>query len=212
MDDIFIPTFGCVLAPSNAALQMMQRKMNFRTWRSVLFIFGVALVVREPGISMDPPRAVLVLKDASGERVRLSDYRGKIVVLNFWATWCAPCRDEIPYFVELEKEYRSRGVVFIGASLDDERTSRQIPDYLARYGVKYPVWYGAGRGDLDRLGFDQAVPATAFLDQEGRVGARGLGEIRRREIKDRLDWLLGDWTGPAPQALVNHLGSFSGAR
>jgi len=186
--------------------------MNFRTWRSVLIIFGAALVACAPGISMDPPRAVLVLKDASGERVRLSDYRGKIVVLNFWATWCAPCRDEIPYFVELEKEYRSRGVVFIGASLDDERTSRQIPDYLARYGVKYPVWYGAGRGDLDRLGFDQAVPATAFLDQEGRVGARVLGEIRRREIKERLDWLLGDWTGPAPQALVNHLGSFSGAR
>jgi thiol-disulfide isomerase/thioredoxin len=190
----------------------MERKMNFRTWRSVLIIFGAALVACAPGISMDPPRAVLVLKDASGERVRLSDYRGKIVVLNFWATWCAPCRDEIPYFVELEKEYRSRGVVFIGASLDDERTSRQIPDYLARYGVNYPVWYGAGRGDLDRLGFDQAVPATAFLDQEGRVGARVLGEIRRREIKERLDWLLGDWTGPAPQALVNHLGSFSGAR
>jgi thiol-disulfide isomerase/thioredoxin len=191
---------------------MTRQKMNFRTWRSVLFVFGAGLMMCAPGVSMDPPRAVLVLKDASGERVRLSDYRGKVVVLNFWATWCGPCRDEIPMLVEMEKEYSSRGVVFIGASLDDERTSRQIPDYLARYGVKYPVWYGAGRGDLDRLGFDQAVPATAFLDQEGRVGARVLGEIRRREIKDRLDWLLGDWTGPAPQALVNHLGSFSGAR
>jgi thiol-disulfide isomerase/thioredoxin len=191
---------------------MTQRKMDFRMLRVALFACGAALVLSAPCVSMDGPRAVLVLKDASGERVRLSDYRGKIVVLNFWATWCAPCRDEIPYFVELEKEYRSRGVVFIGASLDDERTSRQIPDYLARYGVKYPVWYGAGRGDLDRLGFDQAVPATAFLDTEGRVGARVLGEIRRREIKDRLDWLLGDWTGPAPQALVNHMGSFSGAR
>jgi thiol-disulfide isomerase/thioredoxin len=189
---------------------MTQRKMDFRMLRVALF--GAALALSSPCVSMDGPRAVLVLQDASGERVRLSDYRGKIVVLNFWATWCAPCRDEIPYFVELEKEYRSRGVVFIGASLDDERTSRQIPDYLARYGVKYPVWYGAGRGDLDRLGFEQAVPATAFLDQEGRVGARVLGEIRRREIKDRLDWLLGDWTGPAPQALVNHLGSFLGAR
>jgi thiol-disulfide isomerase/thioredoxin len=191
---------------------MTQRKMDFRMLRVALFACSAALVLSAPCVSMDGPRAVLVLKDASGERVRLSDYRGKIVVLNFWATWCAPCRDEIPYFVELEKEYRSRGVVFIGASLDDERTSRQIPDYLARYGVKYPVWYGAGRGDLDRLGFDQAVPATAFLDQEGRVGARVLGEIRRREIKERLDWLLGDWTGPGPQALVNHMGSFSGVR
>jgi thiol-disulfide isomerase/thioredoxin len=191
---------------------MTQRKMNLRMTRVGLLVCGVALALSVPCVSMDAPRAVLVLKDASGGRVRLSDYRGKIVVLNFWATWCAPCRDEIPYFVELEKEYRSRGVVFIGASLDEEATSRQIPDYLARYGVKYPVWYGAGRGDLDRLGFDQAVPATAFLDQEGRVVARVLGEIRKREIKDRLDWLLGDWTGPAPQALVNHMGSFSGVR
>ena len=184
--------------------------MNLAMLRFAISVFGAALVLCAPSNSADLPRAALVLKDASGERVRLSDYRGKVVVLNFWATWCAPCRDEIPVLVELEKEYRSRGVVFIGASLDEERTSRQIPDYLARYGVKYPVWYGAGRGDLDRLGFDQAVPATAFLDQEGRIGARVLGEIRKREINDRLDWLVGDWTGPAPQALVNHLGTFSG--
>src|SRR5580704_18781688 len=105
----------------------MMRKTNFRMLRLALFVFIAALVVCEPGVSMDPPRAALVLKDASGERVRLSDYRGKVVVLNFWATWCAPCRDEIPMLVEMEKEYRSRGVVFIGASLDEERTSRQIP-------------------------------------------------------------------------------------
>ena len=189
---------------------MTQGKIGPGTFRHALFVIGVTLAVAAPGGSTDAPRAVLVLKDASGERVRLSDYRGKVVVLNFWATWCAPCRDEIPMLVDMEREYRSRGVVFIGASLDEESTSRQIPDYVARYGVKYPVWYGAGRGDLDRLGFDQAVPATAFLDQEGRIGARVLGEIRRREVKDRLDWLLGHWTGPAPEALVNHMGSFSG--
>ena len=108
--------------------------------------------------------------------------------------------------VEMEKEYSSRGVVFVGASLDDARTSRQIPDFLERYGVKYPVWYGATGDDVARLGLGVAVPGTAFLDQEGRIVARVLGEMRRREIKERLDWLLGDWTGPAPQALVKHVG------
>src|SRR5579862_2850320 len=119
-----------------------RRKMILRTLRAALLVFGPALVLSAPCLSMDVPRAVLVLKDASGERVRLSDYRGKVVVLNFWATWCGPCREEIPMLVEMEKQYSSRGVVFVGASLDDARTIPQISDYILRYGIKYPVWYG----------------------------------------------------------------------
>ena len=187
---------------------MTQRKMNFRTWRLALFVFSVALMVRAPGVSMDPPRAVLVLKDASGERVRLSDYRGKVVVLNFWATWCAPCRDEIPMLVEMEKEYSNRGVVFIGATLDDAKSSRQISDYIVRFGIKYPVWYGATGDDVARFGLGVAVPDTVFLDPEGQIVARVSGEIRRREVKERLDWLLGDRTGTAPEAVVRHLGNY----
>lgn len=185
----------------------MTLKTNFRTFRLALFVFIAALVVCQPGISMDPPRAALVLKDASGERVRLSDYRGKVVVLNFWATWCAPCREEIPMLVEMEKEYSSRGVVFVGASLDDARTIRQISDYILRYGIKYPVWYGATGDDVARLGLGVAVPDTVFLDQDGQIVARVMGEIRRREVKERLDWLLGDRTGPAPDSVVRHLGN-----
>ena len=203
------PTFGFdlfMVSGSYAALSAFARK------RVCVVLYALSAVSALPLScgSADVPRAVLVLKDDSGERVRLSDYRGKVVVLNFWATWCAPCRDEMPMLVEIEKEYRSRGVVFVGASLDDERTNRQIPDYLIRHGVKYAIWYGATPFDVDRLGLGAAVPDTAFLDQEGRIAARVLGEIRRREVKDRLDWLLGDWTGPAPEALVNHLGSYPG--
>ena len=148
---------------------------------------------------------MLVLKDASGQRVRLSDYRGKVVALNFWATWCGPCRHEIPLLVEMEKEYGSRNVVFVGASLDDARTSGQIPDFVARYGIKYPIWYGATGDDVARLGLGGAVPDTVFLDQEGQIVARVLGQIRKEEIKERLDWLLGERTGTAPEALVKHL-------
>src|SRR5260370_13399462 len=180
--------------------------MNSGGSRIAFFVFVSALWLSAPGASLDSPRAVLVLKDASGQRVRLSDYRGKVVVLNFWATWCGPCRDEIPMLVEMEKEYSSRGVVFVGASLNHARTSRQIPDFLERYGVKYPVWYGATGDDVARLGLGVAVPGTPFLDQDGRTLPRLLGEMRRREIKERLDWLLGDWTGPAPQILVKHVG------
>ena len=114
--------------------------------------------------SKEAPKADLTLKDASGQKVSLRDYRGKIVVLNFWATWCGPCNDEMPMIVEIEKEYRSRGVVFVAASLDDAKTKSQIPAFLSKYQVGFPVWYGASGDDLAKLSMGEAVPDTAFLD------------------------------------------------
>jgi len=96
-------------------------------------------------------------------------------------------------------------VRFVAASLDDAKTKGAIPAFLAEYKVEFPVWYGANADDLERLELGVAVPATAFLDAEGRIVARILGQARREELKERLDWLTGDQTGPAPQALVKHL-------
>src|ERR1051325_6896929 len=112
----------------------------------------------------DLPKAELGLKDSSGQRVRLSDLRGKLVVLNFWATWCGPCKAEMPMLVEAEKKYGSRGVVFIGASLDEPKTRSKIPEFLAAHQVAFPVWVGASGDDLDRLGMGPAGPATPVLD------------------------------------------------
>ena len=69
----------------------------------------------------------------------------------------------------------------------------------------YPIWYGASGDELDKLKMGVAVPATAFLDQEGHIVARIMGEMRQGEIEERLNWLLGDRAGPAPAALVKHL-------
>jgi len=150
-------------------------------------------------------KAELTLKDAAGHKVRLRDYRGKVVVLNFWATWCKPCNAEMPLLVQAEKQYAPRGVVFIAASLDDRKTKDNVPGFLARYHVEFPVWYGASADDLDKLSMGPAVPATAFLDPEGRIVARIEGQMRPGEIQQRLDWLTGASHGPAPQALVRHL-------
>ncbi|MGH9796245.1 MAG: TlpA family protein disulfide reductase [Candidatus Acidiferrales bacterium] len=160
-----------------------------------------------PGVaaSKNPRPVDLSLKDMQGQKVRLKQYRGKVVVLNFWATWCVPCREEMPMFVEAEKEYANRGVVFVAASLDDSQSRKKIPEFLSQYNIGFPVWIGASSMDLDDLKLGQGIPATAFLDREGRIVARVLGQVPKDELKERLDWLTGDRKGPAPKPLVVHL-------
>jgi thiol-disulfide isomerase/thioredoxin len=166
-------------------------------------ILAALLAALAPGAGA--PKADLALRDASGRKVRLRDLRGKPVVLNFWATWCGPCNAEMPMLVDMEKQYAGRGVRFIAASLDDAKTTAKIPAFLAEYRVSFPVWYGATGDDLDQLKLGGAVPATAFLDAEGRVVARILGQARLEEVKRRLDWLIGDKSAPAPEPVVTHL-------
>lgn len=174
------------------------------------FLFGASLVVgfntySLHGASKSDFKADLTLADLNGKRMHLRDYRGQIVVLNFWATWCSPCTHEIPLLVQAEKDYKSRGVIFIGASLDESKTRSVIPAFLNRYQVTFPIWVGASADDLAKLGMGEAVPATAFLDQDGRIVARVSGEIRDSELKERIEWLLSDHTGAPPDAFVKHL-------
>jgi thiol-disulfide isomerase/thioredoxin len=150
--------------------------------------------------------ADLSLTDLQGNRANLREYRGKIVVLNFWATWCKPCNEEMPMLVGAEKEYRSRGVVFIGASLDERKTASKIPGFLQKFEVGYPVWTGATGDDLAKLKMGEAVPATAFLDQQGVIAARVSGQLREAELRERIEWLLSDRTGPTPRIFVSHVG------
>jgi thiol-disulfide isomerase/thioredoxin len=147
----------------------------------------------------------LTLTGMDGKKVHLHDYAGKPVVINMWATWCLPCRDEMPMMVEAEKAWGPKGVVFIGASLDDSKTKKNIPAFLKQFQITFPVWTGASSDDLDKLKLGEAVPDTVFLDSEHVVFARAKGEIHRTELDERLDWVTGDRTRPAPQALIVHL-------
>ena len=168
-------------------------------------LVALTSLVAAVALCADAPKVDLTLQDGGGQKVRLRDLRGKPVVLNFWATWCGPCNAEMPMLVEMEKQYGSRGVVFIGASLDDAKTKARIPEFVAQYKIGFPVWYGATADDLDKLKMGGAAPSTAFLDAEGHIVARIMGQARPEEVKERLDWLTGDKSGPAPQALVKHL-------
>jgi thiol-disulfide isomerase/thioredoxin len=166
---------------------------------------GAALLAAGLALAADVPKADLTLNDAAGRKVKLRDLRGKPVVLNFWATWCGPCAAELSMLAEMEKEYGGRGAVFIGASMDDAKTAGKAPAFLAEHHVGFPIWYGATADDLDQFKLGNAVPATAFLDAEGRIVARILGQPRPEEVRERLDWLTGDRSGPAPRPLARHL-------
>jgi thiol-disulfide isomerase/thioredoxin len=158
-----------------------------------LFIAGLLALAASPG-----PKAELNLKSMDGQRVRLSDYRGRVVVLNFWATWCIPCTAEIPMLVKVEKDYRKKGVAFIAASADDRKSRKNVPEFVSKYNVSLSIWLDAKPDDLTRLGMGAAVPATAFLDPEGHIAFRVEGQLREGEVRERLDWLLGSRAGSAP--------------
>jgi thiol-disulfide isomerase/thioredoxin len=134
--------------------------------------------------------------------LRLDRYRGKILVLNFWATWCAPCRKEIPLLVRVQTEYGPRGVQVVGPSMDEAEDGDTARRFARDMDVNYPVLYGHTTEDMKRLGLATAIPATAIFDRDGGRVFRIIGEVHEEAIRSRLDWLLSDRTAAAPTDLV----------
>ena len=158
-------------------------------------------------LAQSPPEQSpnLVLKDLEGREQRLADYRGKIVVLNFWATWCAPCVKEMPLLVAAQQQYRPGGVQVIGASADDDTTKDQIPGFVQKLKINFPVWVGATTEHMQAFGLGAALPGTAFLDRDGKVVGRIIGVLEKDELEKRIEWLLGDRSTPAPAPVVNKM-------
>lgn len=129
------------------------------------------------------------LQSLDGKSVRLSDFRGKAVVLNFWATWCAPCKIEMPWFVELQKQYGPDGLQFLGVAMDDA-SAKDIADFASSMGVNYPILIGKEAvGDV--YGGVQFLPETFFIDRDGKVLDRIFGLRGRGEIEDDIKKILG---------------------
>jgi peroxiredoxin len=112
------------------------------------------------------------LKDSSGNTVRLSDFKGKVVVLDFWATWCPPCRKEIPGFVTLQNGYKAKGVEVVGISLDDSWAP--VGPFAKQYGINYTVVLG--NADVaGRFGGIEGIPTTFVIDGDGVIRFRHMG-------------------------------------
>lgn len=107
-------------------------------------------------------------KDLAGHTRRLSELRGQIVVFSFWATWCAPCREELPRLSKLSEEFAGRKVRFVAVSIDDQKDHAKIEPYLTKQEIHLDVWVGGSAELLGRFGMGDIVPGTLILDGQGR--------------------------------------------
>lgn len=160
---------------------------SFRMLLLPLFLLsGVALALGNLSGQQAPD---FVLKSASGENLRLSEYRGKVVVINFWASWCGPCRKEMPELDKLYKRYHDVGFTVLAVNMDEQQDTAL--DMATRLGVTFPVLHDAGQS-VSRLYDVDAMPATVIVDRDGLVrsvhrGFRpGTAEIYQAEVRDLL--------------------------
>ena len=122
------------------------------------------------------------LKDINGKTVKLSDYKGKAVVLNFWATWCPPCKTEIPWFEDLADKYRDQGLEVIGVAMDDA-SDKDIASFAQDMKMNYPVLLGKEEIS-DLYGGVEMLPTTFYIDRNGKITDHVLGLVSRKEIED----------------------------
>jgi peroxiredoxin len=159
-----------------------------------LFVLLMTFAVLSPAISLkkeaERKRAPdFELRDKDGKAVRLSDYAGKVVLLDFWATWCGPCKSSIPWFNELYAKYGSNGLVVLGISMDEDGWHAVRP-FKGKDPMGYPVVMGSKRvaylyGEVDSL------PLAFFVDRDQRVAAIHLGAPNKKDFEKTIKLLLG---------------------
>ena len=128
------------------------------------------------------------LKDANGETAKLSDYRGKVVLLNFWATWCGPCEVEIPWFIDFQREYKDRDFAVLGVSLDEDGW-KSVKPFVAHEKVNYRVMVTSEEVD-QMYGGVEALPTTFMIDREGRVARTHVGLSSKNTYRQEILKLL----------------------
>jgi peroxiredoxin len=142
----------------------------------------------EKAVQDRKPAPDFMLTDAKGASIKLSDYKGKVVLLNFWATWCGPCKIEIPWFVEFQNKYQDRGLAVLGVSMDEDGWQAVRP-FIAAHNMNYRVAIGADQ--VARLyGGIASLPTTFIIDQEGKIAAVHLGLVSKANYAREILRLL----------------------
>ena len=133
----------------------------------------------------------ITLPSLTGEDVSLSQFKGQVVMLNYWATWCPPCRQEIPDFISLVDEFGPKGLVIVGVSLDEDEMSA-VSDFTREANINYPILYaGKMAGHLDKkMGGMRGIPTTFLVDRKGNIVKKIVGVAPRDMWVDEIKKLL----------------------
>jgi thiol-disulfide isomerase/thioredoxin len=132
----------------------------------------------------------LILKDPFGTEQRLSALKGRIVVLNFWATYCVPCRKEMPDLAAVQNEYAALGVQVIGASTDALEDRAKVLQFVKETKINFPIWMGATTADMMRFGLGGALPGTIIVGRDGRIAKVISGIVNQADLKKQVEALL----------------------
>jgi thiol-disulfide isomerase/thioredoxin len=128
------------------------------------------------------------LKDVNGKTVNLSEYKGKVVLLNFWATWCGPCKIEIPWFIDFEQKYKDRGFAVLGVAMDDEGREIVKP-YIEKSKINYRIVLGDDSVATMYGGID-SLPTTFVLDKDGKIASTHVGLVSKSDYENEIQQLL----------------------
>jgi peroxiredoxin len=180
-------------------LQIPERTLRYRASRGripgafkqgKLWKFSlVALMTVRLASPENLPAPGFALADSTGASVRLADFRGKVVVLNFWATWCHGCRTEIPWLMEFADKYRDQGLAVIGVSMDEDGWKAVRP-FLREKQINYPVVIGTEQL-AQKYGGVEAMPLTYLIDRQGKIAATHVGLAGKQALEEEIRRLLG---------------------
>lgn len=147
---------------------------------------------RAPGASVAsserPAAPDFTLQDLSGQQVILSRYHGKVVLLDFWATWCGPCRQEVPHFIGFQKKYHPQGLQIIGVSMDDG--PEPVHAFYEEFKMNYPVAMGTAQVG-EQYGGILGLPVAFLIDRNGRISSKHIGETDIAVLEKEIVALLG---------------------
>lgn len=150
--------------------------------------FGLNLWRVSGDADADAAQAILAarLPDVTGREQALAQWQGKVLVVNYWATWCAPCREEMPMFVRLQDKYRDRGLQFVGIAIDQREP---VARFAQELGINYPLLIGGiDTIELSRRAGNRAggLPFTLVFDRRGRLAGTALGELKEAKLEAML--------------------------
>jgi len=163
---------------------------------ALMLAFGIQKARHSPvpaasaGKLQGQPAPDFTLQTLDGKTVKLSDFRGKAVLLNFWATWCEPCKVEMPWFVDFEKKYGSQGLQVLGVAMDDASPA-EVSAFAQKMGVNYPVLMGKEEVGAQYGGIDY-LPSTFYISRDGKILDHVFGLVSRSEIESNIHKALSE--------------------